>query len=133
MNFFEKLSVFIFGAVGYGTIETLWQGHTHWTMLLTGGFCFCIIYFIANSSGLPLWKQSVLCMSIITTVEFVVGVIVNIRLGWEVWDYSYMGVHLMGQICPLYSLFWLLLSLPFLAFSVFLRSKVFYPSRKIPE
>ena len=42
MVFLEFLSIYVFGAIGYGALETLWRGYTHWTMIVTGGFCCCL-------------------------------------------------------------------------------------------
>ena len=32
--------MFPIGALGYGLIEILWRGYTHFSMLLAGGICF---------------------------------------------------------------------------------------------
>ena len=48
----------------------------------------------------------------ITAVEFETGLLVNLTLGWGVWDYSDMPLNLMGQICPAFTLAWLALSVP---------------------
>ena len=61
----------------------------------------------------------------VTSVEFVVGCIVNLKLGWNVWDYSSQALDLMGQICPLFSLFWLLLSLPLILLAKLMKKYVF--------
>jgi uncharacterized membrane protein len=108
----EFLSVYILGALGYGGIEILWRGHTHWTMLVTGGVCFTLLYLVANFSHDALWKKWIMGAFIITAAEFVAGTIVNLHLGWNVWDYSHHSFNLMGQICPLFTFFWFLLSIP---------------------
>jgi hypothetical protein len=100
------------GAALYGGIELAWRGRTHWTMLLAGGTCFAVMYLIATRTDWPLWGKWVSSAAVITAVEFVTGAIVNMRLGWNVWDYSALPMNLMGQICPLYTLYWLLLSVP---------------------
>ena len=33
----EKIVLFSIGAMGYGLIEILWRGYTHWSMLTAGG------------------------------------------------------------------------------------------------
>ena len=38
----KDLLLFPIGSAGYGLVETLWRGHTHWTMLVAGGVCFLI-------------------------------------------------------------------------------------------
>ena len=46
---------FAIGSVLYGTIEILWRGYTHWTMLLAGGICLALFYvFNLNHFYLPL-------------------------------------------------------------------------------
>ena len=37
--------------------------------------------------------------AIITVVEFVSGCIINLWLGWNVWDYSHIPLNILGQIC----------------------------------
>ena len=36
-------AVFSLGGLGYGGIEILWRGATHWSMLLTGGVCLLLL------------------------------------------------------------------------------------------
>lgn len=81
-------------------------------MLLLGGLCFVLIGLINEhfSWKMKLWKQQFIATIIITTLEFITGYIVNIKLGWNVWDYSSLRFNLMGQICLLYSVFWFFLS-----------------------
>jgi uncharacterized membrane protein len=105
----ELLMAYAFGAFGYGLLEILWRGYTHWTMALTGGLCFALLYIIATRSHEKLWKKWIMGAAVITTIEFVVGTTVNILLGWEVWDYSDRSFNLMGQICLVFSLLWFML------------------------
>ncbi len=110
----EILSVYAIGAGIYALIELMWRGWTHWTMLICGGACFTFMYLISGAA-LPMWLKCVICAAFISAVELGVGYLVNIMFGWQVWDYSDRAFNLMGQICPLYSFFWLLLSVPGLA------------------
>lgn len=110
----EKLSfLFLIGGVGYGLIELLWRGHTHPSMVVTGGICFTMIY------GVNKWlrRHSVLLRSAvsaaaITAVEFTVGMLVNRVLNLSVWDYSGEKFNVLGQICPHYTFLWFLLCIP---------------------
>ncbi len=117
--------VYTLGAIGYGAIELLWRGHTHWTMLLTGGLCFLLIYLVATRLALPLPLSGVLCAALITAVELFTGLLVNRALGWNVWDYSSLPLNLSGQICLLYSFYWLLLSIPAVTLCRLLRRVLF--------
>ena len=107
-------STFVLGAAGYGLLELLWRGHTHWTMLLTGGACLCGLRRVSRCM-LPLPTQCALGSGLITGVELLVGLLCNRALHWNVWDYSGHWGNLLGQICPLYSFFWFLLCIPVLA------------------
>ena len=112
----EYCFAFMLGAGGYSLLEILWRGFTHWTMTLTGGLCCCAIWGIAAPGKrlrlrtLPL--RCFLAAFAVTAAEFSVGCLVNLLLRWNVWDYSALPGNLLGQICPLYSLLWFLLSLP---------------------
>lgn len=103
---------FLVGSVGYPMIEILYRGYTHISMSILGGLCLCIIYTVnlILGRGKLLWK-ALACALIITQLEFICGVIVNLGMGLSVWDYSHLPLNLAGQICPLFSFFWFLLSL----------------------
>ena len=45
--------------------------------------------------------------AIITSLEFLAGLVVNRLLGWNVWDYSGMPLNVLGQICVPYMLLWI--------------------------
>ena len=130
MVFLEFFSVFVFGGIGYGSLELVWRGYTHWTMILTGGVCCALMQLIATRMREALWKKWVMCAAVITTVEFVVGCVVNLKLGWQVWDYSSVRGNLLGQICPQFSLCWLALSVPGVAVAKALKKHVFVASSK---
>lgn len=116
----EYFIVYLLGAALYGLAELLWRGWTHWTMLLCGGLCFTLIYIISGS-GLGRVRKWILSAAVITAVEFETGLLVNLTLGWGVWDYSDMPLNLMGQICPAFTLAWLALSVPGTALCALLR------------
>lgn len=109
-----ELLLFLIGGRLYTWIELLWRGRTHWTMFVLGGVCF-VIMGILNECIFP-WNLGLLCQSlisavIITAFEFVAGCMVNLWLGWNVWDYSDVPFNLLGQICLPFFLVWILLSI----------------------
>lgn len=109
----EYIKLFFIGAVGYGLIEILWRGHTHWTMILTGGVCLMIMHWSnLRHYDESLWIKCAYGSMYVTLVEFAVGWIVNIRLNMNVWDYSDRFMNIMGQVCLLYSVFWYFLTIP---------------------
>ena len=70
-------------------------------------------------------SQMVLSALIITALEFITGLIVNIWLKMDIWDYSQLPYNFMGQICLLYSIFWFLVSSVAIVLDDFLRYKIF--------
>ncbi len=105
--------MFLFGAAGYGAIELLWRGRTHWTMLLAGGTCLLALRRLSRSR-LPFWAQCLAGSGCITGVEFSVGLVCNRLLRWNVWSYAGCWGNVLGQVCPLYSALWLGLCVPVL-------------------
>lgn len=112
MAVLEYSLVYLTGAFGYGGLELCWRGYTHWSMMPTGGLCFLMLYLIGNHSHEKFWKKCVMGSCLITTVEFLVGAVVNLKMGWGVWDYSKIPLNIMGQICLPFSLCWFVLSAP---------------------
>ena len=109
----EKTAMFLFGGAAYCFIEVMWRGYTHWTMAVAGGACLLFIYLEnRKTSQKPFFVRCLIGAAIITAVEFVIGVIVNLLLGWNVWDYSGMPLNLFGQICLPYMILWFFLSMP---------------------
>ena len=109
----KKALEFLFGGIGYGLIELIWRGRTHWSMVLTGGICMLAICAVNECfAGKHLLLRACICAAAITLAEFCVGLAVNLALGLGVWDYSGMFGNVLGQICPLYSFLWFLLSIP---------------------
>lgn len=106
----------VLGLIGgrlYTWIELLWRGWTHWAMFILGGVCFVILGLL-NEYKIPwhwcLLHQAVVGACIVTGFEFITGCIVNLWLGWEVWDYSNLPFNVCGQICLYYFLLWIPLS-----------------------
>lgn len=105
-------TLFCTGGALYLTTEIAWRGHTHWTMFIAGGLCFVLVGAINElfTWELSFIKQCVIGAAVITLVEFVAGLIVNVWLGWDVWDYSGAPFNIMGQICLPYSALWCLVA-----------------------
>ena len=109
------MEAFLFFAGGaiYCMIELLWRGHTHWTMYILGGICFVIMGLLNEhkfSWKDSLFVQSLISAVVITVFEFFTGCVVNLWLGWNVWDYSHMPFNLLGQICLSFFILWIPLS-----------------------
>ncbi|OUQ17717.1 putative ABC transporter permease [Lachnoclostridium sp. An138] len=112
-QYLKELFLAVTGGLLYIILELVWRGHSHWTMFVLGGLCFALIGIINELIPwcMPLWKQALIGTVIITGLEFLTGCIVNLWLGWNVWDYSDMPLNLLGQICVPYILLWVPVSL----------------------
>lgn len=115
---------FAVGAIIYGLIEVISRGYTHWTMALTGGAVMVLLNLINQSGKLNILVRCLLGTTVITSLEFAVGMVVNVALGWNVWDYSDKAFNLYGQICPLFSLGWFFLSIPAFMLCDFIKSRL---------
>lgn len=100
------------GGLIYVLIELAFRGRSHWTMVIVGGLCFWLIGLINEVFPweMPFWKQCIIGAAIVTAVEFLSGCIINLGLGWNVWDYSNIPFNILGQICLPFSLIWILIS-----------------------
>lgn len=110
-KFMQHIPIAALGGLLYIAVELLWRGHTHWTMGVLGGVCFAAIGLLDETwPDMPVCNQAAFGALIVTAAELVVGLVVNVWLGWGVWDYSTMPLNIMGQVCLPYTLLWVLLS-----------------------
>ena len=115
--------VFTVGGIIYVIIELLFRGYSHWTMAIVGGIAVLGMYLISAMKE-STWKKWIMDTALILAIEFVAGIIINIILGWRVWDYSAHPYNLYGQICLSFALCWLGLSIPANAICSVVRSKI---------
>lgn len=108
----ENLFCFAIGGVTYGLLEVAVRGYTHWSMVLTGGAVLVLLNMINKSKQINIFYRCLLGAIVITSLEFAVGLIVNVRMGLGVWDYSDKPFNFMGQICLHFFGCWFLLSIP---------------------
>lgn len=125
--FLKYLLLFFLGGFLYGAIEILSRGYSHISMFLAGGLCFLGIGAINEilPENTALTSQMLISAVIVTVIEFVTGMIVNVWMGLSVWDYSNQPYNVYGQICLLFSLLWFFLSLPAILLDDYLRFKIF--------
>ncbi len=118
-------AVFTAGGLVYAALELVTRGHTHWSMIIAGGICALFLYLIAVKSREKIWKKWIMGGAIITTVEFLAGIAVNILLGWDVWSYTGRWANFYGQICVSFALIWTLLSIPGIYLMRFVGRRIF--------
>lgn len=76
------------------------------------------------TKNMGLLIKGILGGGLITVIEFFFGLVFNIILKKNVWDYSRLPLNINGQICALYSLIWMLLSMIFVPFAGRLSEKL---------
>ena len=115
--------IFFTGGFLYCGIEILYRGYTHISMFFTAGSCFLLIGAVEAlfHARFSLLLQMLLCGLMITTIEYLVGLLVNHQLHLNVWDYTGRPYNIQGQICLLNSTLWFLLSGPSILLFDFLR------------
>ena len=117
-------------------IEILWRGYTHWSMGIVGGLCFVLIGLINEifTFQMPLWLQDGIAALLVTVIELISGVIINLILDLNIWDYSNMPFNILGQVCLLYTVLWFFLATLAIIVDDFLRWRMFheeFPKYKI--
>lgn len=116
INIKQWLKIFILFLIGgfiYVAIELGFRRHSHWTMFLLGGLCFILIGGLNNYIPweMSLIKQGLIGALIVTSLEFIFGLIFNLYFNLGIWDYSNMPFNILGQICLPFSIAWFFLSL----------------------
>lgn len=111
--FLKYLFLFIIGGVVYYSMEMLFRGYSHYSMAILGGICFiaCGLLNELLSWNTSLLLQGLIGSGIITVLEFLTGVLVNMVLHLNVWDYSNMPLNVLGQICLPFSLLWVIIAI----------------------
>lgn len=125
--FFKHLFLFLVGGFAYVGIEILFRGYSHISMFLLGGLCFSLI---GGLNEIYTWDMSLISQMyvsslIITLLELVVGITLNLGMGLHVWDYSDLPYNFLGQICLLFYNIWFYLSLAGIILDDYIRYFVF--------
>lgn len=109
MKIWKQTVLFYLGGMCYVGLELLWRGRSHGSMFLLGGACFVILGWLRRVVRAPALLRGLLGAAIITVLEFGTGLLVN--RSYAVWDYRGQPENLMGQVCPLFSLLWIPVSI----------------------
>ena len=104
LELLKKSTLFTLGGGVYVGLEMLWRGRSHISMFAAGGICFLLLGKLRRTPG-----RLILGPAVITAVELATGLLVN--RDYAVWDYRGVPGNFLGQICPMYTLLWLPVSL----------------------
>ncbi|MCH3965266.1 MAG: putative ABC transporter permease [Clostridium sp.] len=127
----DLLLIFIMGAL-YMVLEGLWRGWTHISMLVVGGTSAFLIGKLNEHPKFydrEMWQECVLGTFIVLALEFISGIVLNIWLRLDIWDYSNVPFNLYGQICLPYALLWFMLMPLCIYTDDYLRYKIFGEKR----
>ncbi len=119
--------LFLLGGLLYAGIEILWRGFTHPSMIIVGGIAFLLVGGINDwfPRQISIVGQGLIGGTMITGLELLAGVFLNIYLGLRVWDYSNMPLNVMGQICVPFWFLWCLLAIAAVIVDDYLRYWMF--------
>ena len=113
-KFIGKLGLFLSCGFIYCMIEILFRGWSHWSMFVLAGFLgvFCVDSINNTLSFDCDYIVQILISTILCTIgEGISGIILNVWLQLNVWDYSKMtfGTFFFGQCNVLFCFAWMLI------------------------
>ena len=121
-RFKEYVIITTVGGIYYYLLEILWRGYSHWAMIIVGGISAALVYVInEKTDNICFFLRCIVGALGITVAELLSGIIVNIWLKLNIWDYSRLQYNLLGQISIRTSLLWFLLCVPAFAISYIVR------------
>lgn len=128
----KLLTLFTVGGTIYYLIEWVYKtlishGNCHWSMWLLGGLCFILIGEMNENIPWeePLFVQGIKGSLIVTSLELLFGIVLNLKLHLDIWDYSHLPFNFLGQICLPFSILWFFMSLVAIVLDDYLRWKWF--------
>jgi len=123
----KYMTLWLWGGFIYYCIELLYRGYSHPSMFIVGGLCLVAVGGLNNwfSWELGFLWQALIGTVVITVIEYTAGLIVNVWLGWGVWDYSDLALNLHGQVSLLFTVLWIPLAMFAVWLDDFLRWKLY--------
>ena len=124
-----SMLLWFWGGAVYFFLEVAYKlagGHPErisWTMLAVA-ILLCIPVERCGAEApweAPIWLQALACAILVTAVELAAGLVLNIWMGLDIWDYSGLPGNFMGQICPQFAAVWWGLCLAFIPVFDFIR------------
>lgn len=110
----KAIVLFLIFGLFYFIIETIWKGHlTHWSMFVLAGIIGLLIGSINEYIPweMPFWQQCSIGMILATIGEGLTGLIVNVWLNLNVWNYSNTFLNFFYHQCSVpFCIAWFVLS-----------------------
>lgn len=108
----QYIFMLIVGGLSYFGIEMIYRGRSHFTMGIVGGLCFLGIFLIDSKLKYNIIIKAIICSVMITTIELLAGIVLNIYLQLQIWNYTRLRFNILGQVSLLYSALWIIISFP---------------------
>lgn len=133
----KELTLMFIGGGVYYLLEGFYKlvlhpgGTTHWSMAVLGGLMFLIIGGLNEYLPwhMPLALQATIGMALVTVAELLAGIVLNLCLQLDIWDYSAYRFQFLGQISLHFILLWWLLSLVAIVLDDWLRHWIWKEER----
>lgn len=127
LTLFKYLLIWEIGGLVYYLIEIIARGRSHVSMYILGGICLVIIGLLNEvfTYNMYIELQILIGDVVVVLLEFITGLIVNVWLKLDVWDYTDVPFNIMGQICLPFALIWLPIIFVAILLDDFIRFKVF--------
>ena len=138
ITFYQLVVLFSVGSIAGWGLEVVWRryfgqarrwinpGFMSGPWLPLYGFGSILLFAICHL-GFPVYLNALIFFVLLTVLEFIAGVITVYHFNIRLWDYRQNRGNILGLICPLYSVLWMILGIVFqLGIYPFLDSAVFF-------
>ncbi|WP_242954085.1 putative ABC transporter permease [Clostridium puniceum] len=125
--------IFIMGSL-YMVLEGFWRGWTNISMLFVGGLCAFLVGKLNEHPTFydrKMWQQCLIGTVITLFIEFISGLVLNMWLSFNIWDYSNTWGNVYGQICLPYAFLWFILMPLCIYVDDYLRYKLFQEEKPL--
>lgn len=125
--------IFVVGYTTYFITEFCWRGETpHYSMALVGGTVLLFInHFVYEKyKSTKLLPACLYSSIIITFIEFIAGVILNLTMKLNIWGYKSFHLNVLGQIAIIYTVLWFFISIPAITFCKAINDSEFLSDNK---
>ncbi|OOM78928.1 hypothetical protein CLPUN_17840 [Clostridium puniceum] len=115
-------------------LEGFWRGWTNISMLFVGGLCAFLVGKLNEHPTFydrKMWQQCLIGTVITLFIEFISGLVLNMWLSFNIWDYSNTWGNVYGQICLPYAFLWFILMPLCIYVDDYLRYKLFQEEKPL--